>query len=68
MENSITSRENPRLVNENGELRYIIAFPAETETGEAISISESEIENLIKSKGAVFAAIQIVSRLCRTPL
>jgi uncharacterized 2Fe-2S/4Fe-4S cluster protein (DUF4445 family) len=53
-----TSRENPRLVNENGELRYIIAFPAETETGEAISISESEIENLIKSKGAVFAAIK----------
>ena len=52
-----TSRENPRLVNENGELRYIIAFPAETETGEAISISESEIENLIKSKGEVFASI-----------
>ena len=47
-----------RLVREDGELRYILAFPNETETGRAISISESEIGNLIKSKGAVFAAIK----------
>ena len=53
-----TSQVGPRLVNENGELRYVIAFASETETGEAISISESEIANLIKSKGAVFAAIK----------
>jgi uncharacterized 2Fe-2S/4Fe-4S cluster protein (DUF4445 family) len=53
-----TSQVDPRLVNENGELRYVIDFASETETGEAISISESEIANLIKSKGAVFAAIK----------
>ncbi|MCX6003856.1 MAG: ASKHA domain-containing protein, partial [Chloroflexi bacterium] len=49
---------NPRLVTEDGEPCYILAYPGETETGQAISISESEIANLIKSKGAVFAAIK----------
>jgi uncharacterized 2Fe-2S/4Fe-4S cluster protein (DUF4445 family) len=52
------SIKTARLVKEDGELRYIVAFPHETETGRAISISESEIGNLIKSKGAVFAAIK----------
>ncbi|MDD4877252.1 MAG: ASKHA domain-containing protein, partial [Dehalococcoidales bacterium] len=52
------SANNPRLITEDGELHYIIAYPNETETGQAISISESEIANLIKSKGAVFAAIK----------
>jgi uncharacterized 2Fe-2S/4Fe-4S cluster protein (DUF4445 family) len=33
----------------------------ETETRQAITISESEIANLIKSKGAVFAAIKSLS-------
>ena len=52
------SPDNPRLVNKDGELYYIFAYPKETETGQAIAISESEIANLIKSKGAVFAAIK----------
>jgi len=43
---------------EDNEPRYILAFPEESETGEAITISESEIGNLIKSKGAVFAAMK----------
>jgi len=52
------SVKSDRLVQIDGELRYIFAWPDETETGQAISISESEIANLIKSKGAVFAAIK----------
>ena len=52
------SVKSDRLVQIDGELRYIFAWPDETETGKAISISESEIANLIKSKGAVFAAIK----------
>jgi Uncharacterized metal-binding protein len=52
------SVKSERLVQIDGELRYIFAWPDETETGKAISISESEIANLIKSKGAVFAAIK----------
>jgi uncharacterized 2Fe-2S/4Fe-4S cluster protein (DUF4445 family) len=49
---------SPRLVKEDGEYRYIVAWGNETENGESISISESEIGNLIKSKGAIFAAIK----------
>jgi uncharacterized 2Fe-2S/4Fe-4S cluster protein (DUF4445 family) len=33
-------------------------MPNETETGQAITISESDIANLIKSKGSVFAAVK----------
>ena len=50
--------KSKRLVKVDGELRYIFAFPEETETGQSISLSESEIANLIKSKGAIFAAIK----------
>ena len=52
------SVKSDRLVQIDGELRYVFAWADETETGQAISISESEIANLIKSKGAVFAAIK----------
>ena len=52
------SRNDKRILEEENEPNYILAFPEETETGQAITISESEIANLIKSKGAVFAAIK----------
>jgi len=47
-----------RIIVEDNEPQYILAFPEEMETGQAITISESEIGNLIKSKGAVFAAMK----------
>jgi uncharacterized 2Fe-2S/4Fe-4S cluster protein (DUF4445 family) len=37
---------------------YLIAGPEETEKGNPIVITESDVDNLIKSKGAVFAAIR----------
>jgi uncharacterized 2Fe-2S/4Fe-4S cluster protein (DUF4445 family) len=52
------SLNDKRIIIENNDPRYILAFPEETETREAITISESEIGNLIKSKGAVFAAMK----------
>lgn len=53
-----TACRNNRLVRDSEALRYIIARADETDIGEDISISESEIANIIKSKGAVFAAIK----------
>jgi len=50
--------KDPRLTVEDNIPQYTIAYPAETETGEAIFITESDISSLIKSKGAVFAAIK----------
>jgi uncharacterized 2Fe-2S/4Fe-4S cluster protein (DUF4445 family) len=52
------SPNDSRIIMEDNEPQYILAFPEETETGQAITISESEIGNLIKSKGAVFAAMK----------
>ena len=49
---------DPRLNIEADIPEYIIAHPDETETGDPILITESDIDNLIKSKGAVFAAIR----------
>ena len=50
--------KDPRLAIENDIPQYVIARPEETETGEPIVCTESDIDNLIKSKGSVFAAIK----------
>lgn len=52
------SLNNKRLIVEDGEPQYILVFPDETETGQAVTITQSDISNLIKAKGAVFAAIK----------
>jgi uncharacterized 2Fe-2S/4Fe-4S cluster protein (DUF4445 family) len=51
-------REDARLGVEDGIPEYIIAYAHETETAANVVITESDIDNLIKSKGAVFAAIK----------
>ncbi|MCD6560759.1 MAG: DUF4445 domain-containing protein [Deltaproteobacteria bacterium] len=50
--------KDPRLTIRDNIPAYTIAHADETETGEAIIITEPDIDNLIKSKGAVFAAIK----------
>jgi len=52
------SHKSPRLFTDAEGPQYILAFAEETETGQAITITETDIANLIKSKGAVFAAIK----------
>jgi len=52
------ARNDDRLVTAEEIPYYIIAPDEETETGTAVVITESDIDNLIKSKGAVFAAIK----------
>jgi uncharacterized 2Fe-2S/4Fe-4S cluster protein (DUF4445 family) len=49
---------DPGLTFEEDIPQYVIVQPGETEGGEPIVITESDIANLIKSKGAVFAAIK----------
>jgi uncharacterized 2Fe-2S/4Fe-4S cluster protein (DUF4445 family) len=45
-----------RIVVEDEVPQYVLAFPEETETGQAVTITETDISNLIKSKAAIFAA------------
>jgi uncharacterized 2Fe-2S/4Fe-4S cluster protein (DUF4445 family) len=49
---------DPRLTYEDDVPQYVIAQATETDTGEAIVFTESDIANLIKSKGSIFAAIK----------
>jgi uncharacterized 2Fe-2S/4Fe-4S cluster protein (DUF4445 family) len=51
-------RKDPRLTFQDDIPQYVIAQAEETETGEPIVFTESDIDNLIKSKGSVFAAIK----------
>ena len=52
------SRNDPRFDILDDIPQYCLAFPQETEAGEAVVIAESDILNLIKSKAAVYAAIK----------
>jgi uncharacterized 2Fe-2S/4Fe-4S cluster protein (DUF4445 family) len=52
------TRKDDRLTIEDNIPHYIIAHANETETGTDVVITETDIDNLIKSKGAVFAAIK----------
>ena len=47
-----------RIVEKDDEAAFIVAFSKETETAKDLAIKESDISNLIRSKGAVFAAIK----------
>ncbi|MBW1797610.1 MAG: DUF4445 domain-containing protein, partial [Deltaproteobacteria bacterium] len=52
------STNNERIIEKDGGAQFIVAYSQETENGEDLTISESDIDNLIRSKGAVFAAIK----------
>jgi uncharacterized 2Fe-2S/4Fe-4S cluster protein (DUF4445 family) len=52
------STGHERIIEKNGEVHFIVADSHETETGKRLTITESDIGNLIRSKGAVFAAIK----------
>ena len=52
------STKNERIIEKDGKAQFIVAHSQETEKGEVLTISESDIGNLIRSKGAVFAAIK----------
>jgi uncharacterized 2Fe-2S/4Fe-4S cluster protein (DUF4445 family) len=53
-----SSIQDKRIIQENGEREYIVAFPEETETGRALVVAQTDIDNVMRSKGAIFAAIK----------
>jgi len=53
-----SSSGNGRIIEKDGEKEFIIAYAQDTESGKDLNISESDIGNIIRSKGAVFAAIK----------
>ncbi|HEX7364554.1 MAG TPA: ASKHA domain-containing protein [Dehalococcoidia bacterium] len=47
-----------RLVKNNGRTEYIVAFSDDTATGQPLVITQTDIDNVMRSKAAVFAAIK----------
>ena len=52
--------DKPRVETVDGLKRYIIADGKETGSGHPVYISESDIENVITAKAAIFAAMKIL--------
>ena len=51
-------REGKRIARDSyGCGRYILAFPEESATGREVSLTEVDIENFIRAKGAIYSAI-----------
>lgn len=51
---------NPRVRENEGDMEFVLASGDETETGNDVVISEDDISNLIKSKGAILAAMRVL--------
>ncbi len=54
--------------DQHGMGRYVLAFPAESETGREISINEVDIDNFIRAKGAIFSAIDTMLQSVDMPV
>ncbi|MBW1735600.1 MAG: DUF4445 domain-containing protein [Deltaproteobacteria bacterium] len=52
------SLKNERVVEGEGNPGFVVASAGETESGKDLIVTETDIENIIRSKGAVFAAIK----------
>jgi uncharacterized 2Fe-2S/4Fe-4S cluster protein (DUF4445 family) len=53
-------RKSPYIQFEGRQAKYIIVPAEERSTGEAISISEIEIENIIRAKAAIYSACSLM--------
>ncbi|MGD8434158.1 MAG: ASKHA domain-containing protein, partial [Syntrophobacterales bacterium] len=52
--------DNPRVRENEAEMEFVLASGDETETGNSVAVTESDISNLIKSKGAILAAMRLL--------
>ncbi len=57
------SINNKRIEEVDGEPRYILSYAVESGNGQDVYITESDIKNLIRSKGAVYAGIQSMLKM-----
>jgi uncharacterized 2Fe-2S/4Fe-4S cluster protein (DUF4445 family) len=51
---------HPRVRENEDDIEFVLASGDETESGKSIVITESDISNLIKSKGAILAAMRVL--------
>ncbi len=56
----VKERAPERVKEINGELVFVLAMPDETSHGRPVYISQSDIKNLIRSKGAMYTILNVV--------
>lgn len=54
------SRPSPYIVIDGKQARYVVATKEESQIGKAITISEKEIENVIRAKAAIYSAAALM--------
>jgi len=52
------SVKDTRLIQGESEMEYVVVSPQETETGQPLVITQTDMDNVMRSKAAVFAAIK----------
>jgi len=52
--------DHPRIIKDEYDIAYIIAYASETDVEKDIVFTESDIENLIRSKGAIYAGFLVL--------
>lgn len=53
-------KDHPRITSTGDESAYILAFAAETPMDEDLVFSETDIDNIIRSKGAIYAGFTVL--------
>jgi len=56
----LNSYKGKRVRERNGELEFVLVFADQSATGEDLVITQPDIDNLIRAKAAIFAAINIL--------
>ncbi len=56
----VVDRDNARMQQLNGEWIYVVADPHETGHEKPVYISQSDIKNLIRSKGAMYTILNVL--------
>lgn len=63
-----TQLGTPRIREGEHGLEYVIAWGAETQHGRDISITHTDIDNLLRAKGAIFAGYRVLADSVGVPL
>lgn len=63
-----TSKETPRIIEGDEGPEFVLVWNQESGNGENICISENDIKNLIRSKGAIFAGIRVMLGMMELPM
>jgi uncharacterized 2Fe-2S/4Fe-4S cluster protein (DUF4445 family) len=63
-----THLDTPRIREGEHGLEYVIAWGAETQHGNDISITHTDIDNLLRAKGAIFAGYRVLADSVGVPL